>query len=157
MHGEVVTERTSTPTESVTSPTTRKIKTQIWQNALTNDGYFLDIFKIVNTTEQQLLQILDQQYKASNFLGIKFLGKNTQRYIKVYPTKDIVDRRFFIEGVIYESKSSKIQLFPCKATDREGKLIQSLSHGYSLPTLSRTVTRTIHDHRCFWQNFRHRS
>lgn len=123
MHGEVGTERNGTPTESATPSTKRKLKTRIWRNARTNDGYFLDISKIAHTTEQQHLQTLDQQYKASNFLGIKFLGKNTQRYIEVYPTKDIVDR-FIAEGVMYESENSKIQLFPCKAVDGEGKLIQ---------------------------------
>ena len=123
MHGEVVPERTGTPTASTTTSINNKIKTQIWRNARTDNGYFLDISKIANKSEQQHLQILNEQYKASNFLGIKFLGKNTQRYLEVYPNNDIVDR-FTTEGVLYEFEQSKIQLFPCKAVDGEGKLIQ---------------------------------
>lgn len=123
MHGEVVPVRNGTPTNPTTPSTNRKIKTRIWRNARTSDGYFLDISKVATMTEQQHLKIIDQQYKASNFLGIKFLGKNAQRYIEVYPNKDIVER-FLTEGVIYETENSKIQLFPCKAVDGEGKLIQ---------------------------------
>lgn len=87
MHGEVVPERTGTPTAPPTSSTNGKIETRIWRNARTDNGYFLDISKIASKSEQQHLQILDQQYKASNFLGIKFLGNTTQRYIEVYPAR----------------------------------------------------------------------
>ncbi|GAN11248.1 hypothetical protein MAM1_0515d10807 [Mucor ambiguus] len=123
MHGEVVVDSTGTPTASTTPSTNSKIKTRIWRNARTENGYFLDVSKIPNKTEQQHLQTLHQQYKASNFFGIKFLGKNAQRYIEVYPSDDILDR-FVTEGVLYDFKQSKIQLFPCKAVDGEGKLIQ---------------------------------
>ncbi|KAK4518210.1 2-oxoisovalerate dehydrogenase subunit alpha, mitochondrial [Mucor velutinosus] len=123
MHGEVVPVRNGTPTNPTTPSTNRKIKTRIWRNARTSVGYFLDISKVATMTEQQHLKIIDQQYKASNFPGIKFLGRNAQRYIEVYPNKDIVER-FLTEGVIYETENSKIQLFPCKAVDGEGKLIQ---------------------------------
>ncbi|KAK4521700.1 uncharacterized protein ATC70_004234 [Mucor velutinosus] len=123
IHGEVVPEHTGTPTASTTPPTNDKIKTRIWRDVRTDNGYFLDISKITNKSDQQHLQILNDQYQASNFLGIKFLGKATQRYIEVYPTNDIVDR-FLTEGVLYESENPKIQLFPCKAVDGEGKLIQ---------------------------------
>ncbi|GAN11671.1 hypothetical protein MAM1_0799c11252 [Mucor ambiguus] len=120
MHGEVVTTRTGTPTEPATALTNREIKTRIWRNARTIDGYFLDISKTAGTTEQQHLKILDQQYKASNFLG-----KSAQRFIEVYPTTDIVDR-FLAECVLYESENFKTQLFPYKtAVDEEGELIQS--------------------------------
>ncbi|KAK4511165.1 uncharacterized protein ATC70_012378 [Mucor velutinosus] len=123
MHGEVVPASNGTPTASTTTSTNGKIKTRIWRNARTDNGYFLDISKIPNKTEQQHLQTIDQQYKASNFFGIKFLGKNAQRYIEVYPNNEIVDR-FVTEGILYESEQSKIRLFPCKAIDGEGKLIQ---------------------------------
>ncbi|KAL9538421.1 hypothetical protein MBANPS3_010943 [Mucor bainieri] len=99
---------------STTNRTT--IKTQIWRNARNRNGYFLDISKIANTTDRQHMQILDQQYKASNFLGLQVLDKDKQRYLEVYPTKDIADR-FLAEGVLYESKAHKIQLLPCKAVD----------------------------------------
>ncbi|KAK4517427.1 uncharacterized protein ATC70_000762 [Mucor velutinosus] len=123
MHGEVVPASNGTPTASTTTSTNSKIKTRICRNARTDNGYLLDISKIPNKTEQQHLQTIDQQYKASNFFGIKFLGKNVQRYIEVYPNNEIVDR-FVTEGILYESEQSKIRLFPCKAIGGEGKLIQ---------------------------------
>ncbi|CEP09626.1 hypothetical protein [Parasitella parasitica] len=106
MHGEATIDSTGTPTASTTHSPNGKIKTRIWRNARTDNGYFLDISKIANTTEQQHLQILNKQYPASNFYGIKFLGKHAQRYIEVYPNPDIVDR-FLAEGVLYEFENSK--------------------------------------------------
>lgn len=111
MHGEAVTESSGKPTTPATHLTAR-----------TNGGYFLDISKIPNTTVQQHLQALDQQYKASNFIGIKFLGKANQRYMEIYPNTDIF-QRFLAEGVMYASENSKTQLLLCKAVDGDGKLI----------------------------------
>jgi hypothetical protein len=60
-----------------TNPQLRSIKTSIWRHARTANGYFLDIAKIPNMTDQQLLIILDKQYKANSFNGVKFLGRNS--------------------------------------------------------------------------------
>lgn len=59
MHGQIVTERTSTPTASTTPSTSSQIKTHIWRNARTDNGYYLDIFEITKKSEQQHLQIID--------------------------------------------------------------------------------------------------
>ncbi|CEP14001.1 hypothetical protein [Parasitella parasitica] len=111
---EVVTESIGTPNVPATPSTNSRIKIRIWRNTRTNNDYFLDIFKIPNKTEQQHLQILDQHIAI------------VDRFVIV--------NRFVTEGVLYLSDHSKIQLFPCKAVDGEGKLIQlSLTDIPSLP------------------------
>ena len=124
MHGDA--ENTSIGMSTAnpsTNPQLRSIKTRIWRHARTANGYFLDIAKIPNMTDQQHLIILDKQYKANNFNGVKFLGRNNQRYIEIYPNETIA-QRFMKEGVLYDSGNSKVQLFPCKAIHGQGKVIQ---------------------------------
>ncbi|CAO0796326.1 unnamed protein product [Mucor circinelloides] len=102
MHGEVLNNSTDTSTAQTPNSQVRSIKTRIWRHARTSN---------------------DKQYKASSFTGVKFLGKNKQRYIEIYPNEEI-EQRFLTEGVLYDLGSSKVQLFPCKSVNGEGKLIQ---------------------------------
>ncbi|CEP06838.1 hypothetical protein [Parasitella parasitica] len=77
----------------------RSIKTRIWRHARTVNGYFLDISKIRNMTDQQHLIVLNKQYKAINFHGVKTLGKTNQRYIEIYPNETIAER-LLNDGVV---------------------------------------------------------
>ncbi|KAG2209884.1 hypothetical protein INT46_005165 [Mucor plumbeus] len=104
MHGDA--ENTSLGM-STTNTQLRSFKNSIWSHARTANGYFLDIAKIPNMTDQQHLIILDKQYKANNFNGVKFFGRNNQRYIEIYPNEAIA-QLFMKKGVLYDSGNSKV-------------------------------------------------
>ncbi|KAG1131943.1 hypothetical protein G6F37_013459 [Rhizopus arrhizus] len=51
-------------------------RSTIWRHARVSNGFFLNISKIPNVTEQQHREYLADQYgSARNFNGIKFFGK----------------------------------------------------------------------------------
>ncbi|CEP15119.1 hypothetical protein [Parasitella parasitica] len=121
MHGE--TTRPGSPTLNTNASTSiKEIKTRIWRHARSVDGYFLDISKIPNTTDQQHMGVIDKQYKADNFYGLKFLGKTNQRYIEIYPSDEIRDT-FVQNGLTYTTGNSQIRLLPCAAIDGKGSVI----------------------------------
>jgi hypothetical protein len=98
------------------------VKSAIWRHARVANGFFLDISKIPNVTEQQHLEYLaDQHGGACNFNGIKFIGQNKERYLEVYPVPEIITS-FTTQGVYYEN--SKLRLLPCKALEGEGEVVQ---------------------------------
>jgi hypothetical protein len=98
------------------------IRSTIWRHARVSNGFFLDISKIPNVTEQQHLEYLaDQHGGARNFNGIKFIGKNKERYLEVYPVPDIITS-FTTQGVYYENP--RLRLLPCKALEGEGEVVQ---------------------------------
>lgn len=107
-----------TPTADSVQP----VRTQLWRHARVSSGYFLDISKIPNVTEAQHLEYLADQYGgADQFIALKVLGKNSERYIEVYPSPSILSS-FTTEGVLYEEQ--KLRLLPCKALTGESDVVQ---------------------------------
>ncbi|GAA5802007.1 hypothetical protein HPULCUR_007467 [Helicostylum pulchrum] len=79
------------------------IQSRVWRHSLYQNGYILEISKIKDLSDY-----------SSNFHGVKFFGKPTERYMELYPNNDIPEK-FKTEGIFYEHLNTR--LIPCKALE----------------------------------------
>ncbi|KAI9486192.1 MAG: hypothetical protein EXX96DRAFT_33669 [Benjaminiella poitrasii] len=97
------------------------VQTRLWRQALAPDGYFFDISKVPNLTDDQHFDLIFRTYGPTNFWGIRLLGKASTRYIEFNPKSEILDK-ITTEGLYYDDL--KLRLLPCKAIESEGSVIQ---------------------------------